>query len=630
MSTQPALWRLSKLASVKSAPDPSDPISFEVPAFQRSLVWPLTKRQELIDSIVSGYPIGALLLSERPKKTIKLSDGDSVLTSVYAIVDGLQRANTIADHLLAPFAEATAAILPPDSVGAVADAFRKCFPKGGLTDEDVSDAIVEWLHTVKLVDHEIFEWSQLIESVCAQKSLPPTTKAQDKQLRPTITALLKQVEQAVDIGKYEIPVLIYTGPDGNLPEIFERINTQGTILSKYEIFAAAWVGKKVRLSDQEIRDAIDGRYAKLEAEGYTVDRAKAATEVSLFEYLFGLSQVLGKRYPRLFSSTAAEASRSSAAFPLVALLLGLRLEDMDQIPDQLGRDSRGRLVVDKVTDAVHRAAEFVDDALSPFLALRLTKESSALAHSELQMASMVGAVAAHGYVYSDGFKRRSGAVAKEKALKVALPQHYLLDIMRQTWRGPLYTYAYERVWDDHGKPAPHYTSAISKDAWTNAMGVWMSEQLSESATKRPSISASDKVILKFLYSKKISVHDQAKNRYDVEHLMPVDRVLKMTKGQGQPGWPLGALGNLCLLERSVNRKKQSETVHEYFQRKGKGAPNDSDKKSIVPLLYCKPEDTEIPKIKGQDALSEQEYIAFVKKRWSKMEAQLATNLHIKP
>jgi hypothetical protein len=199
--------------------------------------------------------------------------------------------------------------------------------------------------------------------------------------------------------------------------------------------------------------------------------------------------------------------------------------------------------------------------------------------------------------------------------------------MRQTWRGPLYTYAYERVWDSNGAPSGHYSSAYSRDEWANAMAVWLTEQLSEVATKRPNVSSSDKVILKFLYSKKVSVHDQAKNEYDVEHLIPVDRVLKMTVGTGTPGWPLGALGNLALLERSVNRKKQSETIDEYFNRPSKG-PTPAERKEIEGLLLCTPADTAIPKVNGKDSMTDAQYRAVVKKRWVKMQAQLAKNLGI--
>lgn len=245
------------------------------------------------------------------------------------------------------------------------------------------------------------------------------------------------------------------------------------------------------------------------------------------------------------------------------------------------------------------------------------------------MVSICAAAAAHLFDRTQDFKARSGRRAdKVKKLGLSLPQHYLLDIMRETWRGPLYTYAFERVWDSAGAPSLYYMAAPDKTVWNKSMSVWLSDQTGQSASRRPNVSANDKVILKFLYSKKITVHDQAKYEYDVEHMFPVDRLLKLTADKGRPGWPIGALGNLCLLEKGVNRKKQSETVWEYFTR-SKNGPTNAEKREIEKLLLCQPQETEIPRTGGKDALSQAAYLAFVRKRWKKMQRQLYSNLGVK-
>lgn len=33
-----------------------------------------------------------------------------------------------------------------------------------------------------------------------------------------------------------IPVIVYTGDESNLPEIFDRINSKGTTLDRYEVY----------------------------------------------------------------------------------------------------------------------------------------------------------------------------------------------------------------------------------------------------------------------------------------------------------------------------------------------------------------------------------------------------------
>lgn len=55
------------------------------------------------------------------------------------------------------------------------------------------------------------------------------------------------------IASTVIPVIVYTGDENNLPEIFDRINSQGTPLDQYEVYAAAWpVQQKFMIKDSQI------------------------------------------------------------------------------------------------------------------------------------------------------------------------------------------------------------------------------------------------------------------------------------------------------------------------------------------------------------------------------------------
>src|SRR5437762_3171410 len=54
--------------------------------YQRKLIWTISEKQRLIDSILKGYPIPLILLAERPK-----SNG----TGIYEIIDGMQRLNAV-------------------------------------------------------------------------------------------------------------------------------------------------------------------------------------------------------------------------------------------------------------------------------------------------------------------------------------------------------------------------------------------------------------------------------------------------------------------------------------------------------------------------------------------------------
>ena len=106
MATEPRLWSLGVLKAARADAsgaieiDPQNPITFTIPAFQRSLVWPESKQRELISSILKGFPFGALLVVEHAeKKVVTLPNGKTVSAANYGIIDGLQRTMAIVEHL---------------------------------------------------------------------------------------------------------------------------------------------------------------------------------------------------------------------------------------------------------------------------------------------------------------------------------------------------------------------------------------------------------------------------------------------------------------------------------------------------------------------------------------------------
>ena len=103
----------------------------------------------------------------------------------------------------------------------------------------------------------------------------------------------------------KIPVLIYSGPSSELPKVFELLNSKGTVLSRYEIYAARWIDQRQQIKNGEIIDAIWKKYETLVEEGFTLTVAEDAPDeesrrsrpYSLFDYLFGLGQYLADKFP---------------------------------------------------------------------------------------------------------------------------------------------------------------------------------------------------------------------------------------------------------------------------------------------------------------------------------------------
>ncbi|MDT0183538.1 DUF262 domain-containing protein, partial [Microbacterium sp. ARD31] len=247
MSTKTELWTLDTLRTAKTEPgsavdiDRKNPVVFTIPPFQRRLVWPPAKQQKLIESILRGYPFGSLLLVEMPDKIdVVLEDGSVVPATNYGIIDGLQRTNAITEHLKNSLLYASIDVVDGPEFDALLAALRKIGPS--TLDEDVlRDQIVVWMRETRRPDiSEGFDHLTLLEAIAEGLGWPSWTATKLKALTPSATKFLKHLERRVDLRQLQVPVLIYSGPKENLPDIFERINTSGTMLSKYEVFAAAW------------------------------------------------------------------------------------------------------------------------------------------------------------------------------------------------------------------------------------------------------------------------------------------------------------------------------------------------------------------------------------------------------
>ena len=73
------------------------------------------------------------------------------------------------------------------------------------------------------------------------------------------------------IASTVIPVIVYTGDESNLPDIFDRINSKGTPLDQYEVYAAAWpVNEKYVISNTEIIEYIVRKYDSFVEDGFQI------------------------------------------------------------------------------------------------------------------------------------------------------------------------------------------------------------------------------------------------------------------------------------------------------------------------------------------------------------------------
>lgn len=345
-------WTVRQLIDATSE-SPSGAKKITIPEFQRRLVWSKDKQEKLIVSIKSGYPFGSLLLYE------DIASGNQTEESkrFYKLIDGLQRTQALLKYTEKPNTFFSRESIPDNFI----DTLMRELNLTTVKERDsIPRAIERWVKSLRgfaetdgwgvgditrMMVKELLEY----EPDTDEFYMATGRASNNGLLQEALAKFLKTIREDADIGEAKIPVIIYTGPPSELPQVFELLNSQGTALSRYEIFAAQWIEERQVIANEKIVQAIWKKYEALEDEGFTLDvteqapdnKTRKTREYSLFEYLFGFGQYLTVEYPNLFRPVAADKP-SSAGFNLVSACAGLHVKDMNQLPDKIQKYDRSQ------------------------------------------------------------------------------------------------------------------------------------------------------------------------------------------------------------------------------------------------------------------------------------------------
>ena len=194
----------------------------KVPQYQRGQVWKESQKEKLMDSIKSGYPFGSILL-------YKKTDND------YQLIDGLQRVSTIYEYIYYPGKYFKQYKISSQILEGIYDVLNVTGNKE-LIKQNLNKYIHDWvikssktLEDVKnLSDIECAEYLTKEHFSCNSDTILEIAKI----LKKEFNIFRSECEELIDI---EIPAIVYEGDPDNLPEVFNRINSRGTPLSKYQI-----------------------------------------------------------------------------------------------------------------------------------------------------------------------------------------------------------------------------------------------------------------------------------------------------------------------------------------------------------------------------------------------------------
>ena len=582
-----------------------------VPMFQRGKRWKKTQEQKFIDSLIKGYPVGTMLFYETYEDNKR----------TYILVDGLQRGNSIKKYMTNP--------------------------TEFFYDDNISD---EFCSSVLMLVHQSDEkelyakirgiLTTFIKAQKTFKNLQYFSVA--KQIADEFSAGFEPIEQLIEVIKlffeerqdlYDriastiIPVIVYTGDENNLPEIFDRINSQGTPLDQYEVYAAAWpVKQKFAIKNADIVEHVVRKYDTFEEDdfkihGYNREEMRTQKTVNAFEYLFGLSKHLVEKYDILaFNRNLAEDTVNPLAFELVNACLN----DTDRIKTLY--QNLYTLDVNAFETALYKAIEFVRDSILVITKFKgNSRNANKIFHSKYQILSMISTTFKEMYAEAD--YTHFSATWQERKQKIArtLVQYYVYDIITNYWSeggtGKIHSAA---------KPN-RYMMEIPSRAWMVALDGFFERSMLRAEKKNIANPRSEEyVILNCIYLKTFTAMDQLSiDRFDVEHIAPKEQMRKLIEACNGEGLPISCIANLCYLPEYVNRSKGAKNFYQdkkYLQHidlaevEGKYSFTESDDLEWMDMPYEKPEDF---------AVLREYYTDYCTKRFDKLKHLLCDSLGIK-
>lgn len=518
-----------------------------VPMFQRGKRWKEEQEDTFIDSLKKGYPVGTMLFYKRVENN----------KEVYTLVDGLQRGNTIKKYMTNPTKYFSSASIPIEISDEV---FETLNLQGSdrIIKEKIKQSIVEAVHKFQNVDD--------IETYDVAKSIITSIATTNSNILDSIIDIVKPFlkkyrESYEEISKSTIPVIVYSGDEDSLPLIFDRINSQGTPLTQYEVYAASWpLDKKFEISNDKIIEKILKKYDSLADDEYSIhgydrEELRLSKTISPFEYLFGLGKHLNEDYKFLhFEKNQEDDEINTIAFELVNACINDGREGIKTLYNEI-LSIDVRLFEERLIEAV----EFVEKVIKPVTKFKgNTREGSSLLYSKFQILSMISCTFREKYELSNMAVTRKTWSSNKQILKKNMLQHFVYDVITNEWSNGGTNKIYSAA-----KPNK-YMKEIPKAAWESSLNGWFEEEnMRNEKTKVQGTKNADIVILNCIYLSTFTALDQLSvENFDIEHIAPKDQMKDIIESCKGEGLPISSVANLCYLPEYVNRSKKKKNFYQ--------------------------------------------------------------------
>ena len=518
-----------------------------VPMFQRGKRWKKNQQETFIDSLLKGFPVGTMLFHEE-------KDEDGKLT--YILIDGLQRGNCIRKYMNNPtdfFYDST-----------ISDDFCHCVLKKVEAEDDENYPIVREILTSFIKSQKSFKNLQYFNPASKiAEHFNKTSLDIIGELLEIIKDFFEQRQSLYDqIASTIIPVVIYHGSEENLPEIFDRINSQGTPLDQYEVYAASWpVNRRMKIENIDIVEAAIKKYDTFIEDGFVIqgydrETMRSSKELNAFEYLFGLSKYIVNHYDMLgFQKTLADDTVNTLGFELVNACLN----DSDKIKT-LYQNIYSLEDINVFEKALYQAIDFVTQSISPIFKFKGNNRrfGNKVFHSKFQILSMISTSFKEMFKNGDFSAPCEAWEEKKDKISKQLRLYYVHDILIKFWSEG----GTQKI---HNVAKPNrYEMEISPRTWRAALDGFFEKSMSRMEARNIATPKSEEIVmLNCIYLNTFTAMDQLSiDKFDIEHIAPKEQMKELIKKTKGMGLPISCIANLCYLPDYVNRSKGKKNFYQ--------------------------------------------------------------------
>lgn len=563
-------WSLEKIKA-KQLDEEIKSKKIVIPKYQRGIVWNQKKRDLLIETIKKGLPFGSILI-------YKDENGRKEL------IDGLQRSTTIFEFINNP-----SQFFNDDDVDD--EVTLKLFKMMGLLDDqkfliqdEIKKLIIKWIKKISTMD-EVLKIQPFNFFEDLKNSFPSigekyeTIQKVTKIIGPVIDNYTEVCQSLIEL---EIPVIELTGDKEILPEVFQRINSTGSTLNKYEIFSAAWSTTNIKIIDDSLSKIIDyvsNRYdsmtnGDIEIDDFDSTELKKTKEINVFDLCYGFGKLIKNDYPYLFGSIKDDIRVDSIGFNLINSSLAEKVKSQKNLHKtlmEMGNEEINQFLLKliKEIEYVNRILRIV----TSFKGNKRKKNSISPNHTEYQIVSIIASVFILKYAQlefddDDQIKNSRFDFSKEsqtwsdnnEMINKNIRNIYVIDVINENWRG-----SGDKKLDKIISNPYYFMSNVKQTQFERELDSWFNRVLEDRKEYKRIANPKEpeKVFLNILYLKSFTAEEHLNYKnFDIEHLFTKGLMReKLEKFQGNLRLPVSSIGNLCYLPEQENRSKGKATIY---------------------------------------------------------------------